>query len=62
MTADIEGNEDEFVVAAEHSFGIMNKHTGKYRVLSEFWKGDPQAEMKSRRCRMNDGNVDSSGR
>ena len=62
VTADIEGNEDEFIFAGETSFRIMNKHTGKSRVVADIWTGAEDAATKSKRCRLNDGNVDPQGR
>ena len=61
VTADIEGNDDEFIFAGEWFYGIMNKQTGRHRVLKEFWEDD-EAESRKKRHRMNDGNVDSQGR
>lgn len=62
VTADIEGQDDEFVFAGEDLYGVMNKHTGKFRVLKNLWGAGPEAESNRKQFRMNDGNVDPQGR
>ncbi|KAL9055243.1 MAG: hypothetical protein Q9162_003653 [Coniocarpon cinnabarinum] len=62
VIADIDGHEDEFMYAGEFAYGIMNRHTGEHRSVKDIYGGDPDAEEKKKRCRMNDGNVDSAGR
>lgn len=37
VTAEIEGNDDEFVYGGKYGYGIMHKDTGKVRDLKPFW-------------------------
>ena len=71
-TADIEGNDDEFVYGGKFGYGIMHKDTGKERSVQPFWTDAERVEDgggkpgvgkdKEERMRSNDGAVDSKGR
>ena len=71
-TADIEGNDDEFIFGGKSGYGIMNKDTGKVRSVKMMWTdaerqedggGKPgKGKNKEERMRSNDGAVDSHGR
>lgn len=37
VTADIEGNDNEFVYSDNFGYGIIHKDTGKLRPLKEYW-------------------------
>ena len=73
-TADIEGNETEFIAGGKYGFAIFNRETGQHRWVAKFWTaaeretdrsgGKPGIENLSReeRMRANDGAVDVAGR
>ncbi|KAH0610321.1 uncharacterized protein H6S33_011848 [Morchella sextelata] len=56
ITADIDGHEGEYIVAAKLGFAIFNKTTGQLRYIKKVYDDPTTAE------RFNDGNVDSKGR
>ena len=70
-TANIEGNDDEFVFGGKLGYGIMNKDTGKTRWISHMWTdaervddggGKPGVgKNREERMRSNDGAVDPKG-
>lgn len=62
VTADIEGNDSEFIFGGKYGYGICNKQTGDYRWIKKVWSDDEIAEGKPDRMRGNDGSVDSQGR
>lgn len=72
VTAEIEGNDEEFAYGGKLGYGIMHKDTGKERTLKLFWTdaerkedggGKPKAgKNKEERMRSNDGAVDTRGR
>jgi sugar lactone lactonase YvrE len=61
-TADIEGNDDEFVFGGKSGFGIANKQTGDVRYIKRVWESEEAQADKEHRMRSNDGAVDSEGR
>lgn len=61
-TADIEGNDDEFIFAGKYGYGIANKKTGDYRWVKKVWSDDEVKAGKPDKFRGNDGAVDSAGR
>ncbi|KAF2837077.1 hypothetical protein M501DRAFT_986877 [Patellaria atrata CBS 101060] len=61
-TADIEGNDDEFVFGGKHGYGIFNRKTGEYRYIKKVWTEEEVAKDFERLYRGNDGGVDSQGR
>ena len=71
-TADIEGNDKEFVFGGKLGYGIMHKDSGKVRWIKKMWNdserrddggGKPGAgRNKEERMRSNDGAVDAMGR
>lgn len=61
-TADIEGNDREFIFAGKYGFGIANKETGEYRWLKKVWSSSEISANKHEIFRGNDGAVDSQGR
>jgi len=72
VTADVEGNDDEFIVGGKRGYGLFNRNTGKQRLIKEMWTdaerqddggGKPKAgKNKEERMRSNDGAVDGKGR
>lgn len=61
-TADIEGNDKEFVFGGKYGFGICNKETGEYRWVKKVWSESEISANKHENFRGNDGAVDSQGR
>ena len=61
-TANIKGNEEEFVFGGKAGYGIMNKKTEEWRYIKKFWTGDEVKNEKEHRNRSNDGAVDIKGR
>ncbi|KAI4849410.1 hypothetical protein E4T44_03367 [Aureobasidium sp. EXF-8845] len=61
-TANIEGNDDEFVFGGKEGYGIANKKTGEPRYIKKFWSDEEVQSGKANRMRSNDGSVDSQGR
>ncbi|KAF2476735.1 SGL-domain-containing protein [Lindgomyces ingoldianus] len=61
-TADIEGNDREFIFGGKYGYGLANKETGEYRWLKKVWNEWEIAEGKPNYMRGNDGAVDSQGR
>jgi len=61
-TADIEGNNDEFVFGGKLGYGIMNKKTGDVRYIKKMWEAQEAQQGKEHRMRSNDGAVDAKGR
>jgi sugar lactone lactonase YvrE len=71
-TANIEGNDDEFVFGGKLGYGIMNKDTGNVRWIKKMWTdaereddggGKPGVgRNREERMRSNDGAVDPLGR
>jgi len=61
-TADIEGNDDEFVFGGKYGYGIMHKKTFEYRWIAKYWNEDEVKNGKDHRMRGNDGAVDKKGR
>jgi sugar lactone lactonase YvrE len=61
-TADIEGNDKEFVFGGKYGYGICNKETGEYRWIKKVWSEEEVKDGKPERMRGNDGAVDSKGR
>ncbi|OCL03400.1 hypothetical protein AOQ84DRAFT_400682 [Glonium stellatum] len=62
VTADIEGNDEEFVFGGKHGFGIFNRSTAQYRYIKKAWAEEEIAAGKDKTMRANDGAVDSQGR
>lgn len=72
VTADIEGNDDEFVFGGKYGYGIMHRETGDWRWIKkmhtdEEGKDDGGGLPGVGRCleervRSNDGAVDKRGR
>ena len=61
-TADIEGNDKEFIFGGKYGYGIANKETGDYRWVKRVWSEDEIKAKKHEKFRGNDGAVDSQGR
>ncbi|ORY09203.1 SMP-30/Gluconolaconase/LRE-like region-domain-containing protein [Clohesyomyces aquaticus] len=61
-TADIEGNDHEFVFGGKFGYGVCNKKTGEYRWIKKVWNEEEVKDDKPNRMRGNDGAVDSQGR
>ena len=71
-TADIDGNDGEFIFAGKYGYGMMHKDTGTTRWLQRFWTDDERRDdgggkpgvgrNKEERMRSNDGAVDVNGR
>lgn len=61
-TADIEGNDEEFIFGGKFGYGICNRQTGEYRWIKKVWSDDEVKDGKPDRMRGNDGAVDSQGR
>ncbi|KAF2132182.1 hypothetical protein P153DRAFT_186159 [Dothidotthia symphoricarpi CBS 119687] len=61
-TADIEGNDEEFIFGGKYGYGIANKQTGAYRWVKKVWSDDEIKAGKPDKFRGNDGAVDSAGR
>jgi len=61
-TADIEGNDKEFIFGGKYGYGVANKETGDYRWVKKVWSEDETKEKKHEKFRGNDGAVDSQGR
>lgn len=61
-TADIEGNDKEFIFGGKYGYGIANKETGDYRWVQKVWSEDELKANKHEKFRGNDGAVDSQGR
>ena len=72
ITAEIEGNDNEFIFGGKYGYGIMNKDTGEVRLIKKMWTdaervddggGKPGAgRNREERMRSNDGAVDPLGR
>ncbi|SMR44434.1 unnamed protein product [Zymoseptoria tritici ST99CH_1A5] len=72
VTADIEGNDTEFVFGGKSGYGIMGRETGKLRMIKDMWTdeerkddggGKPKVgKNRQDRMRSNDGAVDAAGR
>lgn len=62
VTADIEGNDKEFVFGGKYGFGVADKQTGEYRWLQKVWSEEEISAKKHEMMRGNDGAVDSQGR
>ena len=61
-TANIEGNDDEFIFGGKEGYGIANKKTGEPRYIKKFWSDEEVQSGRAHRSRSNDGSVDSHGR
>lgn len=72
-TADIEGNDKEFIFGGKRGYGIMNRETGESRWVAEMWGEDDRKDdgggkpgvkgtTRQQRMRSNDGAVDAMGR
>ncbi|KAK3117666.1 rRNA-processing protein cgr1 [Teratosphaeriaceae sp. CCFEE 6253] len=71
-TADIEGNDEEFIFGGKRGYGIMNRETGGSRWLVEMWSAEEKkadgggkpgvGKTRQERMRSNDGAVDAGGR
>ena len=61
-TADIEGNDKEFIFGGKYGYGVANKESGDYRWVKKVWSEDEIKEKKHEKFRGNDGAVDSQGR
>ncbi|KAF2020371.1 SGL-domain-containing protein [Aaosphaeria arxii CBS 175.79] len=61
-TADVEGNDHEFIFGGKYGYGIANRDTGAYRWIKQVWTDEEVAAGKPDRMRGNDGAVDSQGR
>jgi sugar lactone lactonase YvrE len=61
-TADIEGNDKEFIFGGKYGYGICNRETGEYRWIKKVWSEEEVKGNKPERMRGNDGAVDSQGR
>ncbi|KAK5698523.1 rRNA-processing protein cgr1 [Elasticomyces elasticus] len=71
-TANIEGNDKEFIFGGKRGYGLMNRETGESRWIKQMWTDEERKEDgggkpgvgKTREVRMrsNDGAVDAAGR
>ena len=61
-TADIEGNEAQFMFGGKSGFGIFEWEKGRYEFVKKFWTGDKDEPRKERVMRANDGGIDARGR
>lgn len=71
-TADIEGNDTEFIFGGKLGYGIMDRETGKSRWIARMWNDDERnpddggkpgiGKNREERMRSNDGAVDAKGR
>ena len=61
-TANIEGNDEEFIFGGKEGYGIMNKNTGEPKYIKKFWSDEEVQSGRAHRSRSNDGSVDSRGR
>ncbi|KAF2654649.1 hypothetical protein K491DRAFT_600381 [Lophiostoma macrostomum CBS 122681] len=61
-TADIEGNDKEFIFGGKFGYGICNRETGDYKWIKKVWSNEEVKDGKPGRMRGNDGAVDSQGR
>ena len=72
-TANIEGNDKEFIFGGKRGYGIMNRETGESRWIKEMWNDDEKKDdgggkpgiaglTRQQRMRSNDGAVDAKGR
>lgn len=71
-TADIDGNDDEFVFGGKLGYGIFTRKTGETRWIKKFWTDEKRKEdgggkpgvgrTREERMRSNDGAVDAQGR
>jgi sugar lactone lactonase YvrE len=61
-TADIEGNEEEFIFGGKYGYGLCNRTTGEYRWIKKVWSDAEVKQGKADKMRGNDGAVDSQGR
>ncbi|EMC94632.1 hypothetical protein BAUCODRAFT_149764 [Baudoinia panamericana UAMH 10762] len=71
-TADIEGNDKEFIFGGKYGYGVMNRETGESRWVQKMWTDEERKEdgggkpgvgkTREERMRSNDGAVDINGR
>lgn len=62
-TANIEGNDEEFVFGGKSGYGIMNKkNPAEWRYIKKMWSEEEVQNGKEHRMRSNDGAVDTMGR
>jgi sugar lactone lactonase YvrE len=71
-TADIEGNDKEFIFGGKYGYGVMTRQTGEHRWLQKFWTEEENKDHsggkaglggnRDNRMRSNDGAVDVGGR
>jgi sugar lactone lactonase YvrE len=72
ITADIEGNDDEFIFGGKIGYGIFTRKTGETRWIKKFWTDEERKDdgggkpgvgkTREDRMRSNDGAVDPRGR
>lgn len=68
VTADIEGNDEEFVFGGKTGYGLFNRRTGAHRIIRQMWTDEERKDdgggkprvgrNKEERMRSNDGAVD----
>lgn len=61
-TANIEGNDEEFVFGGKAGYGVMNKKTAEWRYIRKMWTDEEAQNGLEGRMRSNDGAVDVHGR
>lgn len=61
-TANIEGNDQDFIFGGKYGYGVCNRTTGAYRWIARVWSPEETAAGKPDKYRGNDGAVDSAGR
>jgi hypothetical protein len=49
VTADIEGNDNEFIFGGKHGYGVLDRTTGKYRYIKKVWTDEEVAAGKDNR-------------
>lgn len=69
-SANIEGNDEEFVFGGKGGYGVFNRRTGEHRVIRAMWTDEERKDdgggkpkvgrNKEERMRSNDGAVDVS--
>lgn len=61
-TADILGDDENFVFGGKAGYGIFDRNTAKVKYIKKYWEDDPNQAEKEKKFRGNDGAVDAQGR
>ncbi|KAF2755044.1 hypothetical protein EJ05DRAFT_119979 [Pseudovirgaria hyperparasitica] len=62
ITGDIDGDDERFVFAGKHGYGIVNRITGDWKYIKLAWSDEDFNSGKDQWFRANDGGIDSEGR